>query len=67
MITLNGAIEMYDTKKRELIAWCENDDCGEPIYSGDKHVEDVSDSGNRYFYHPHCTRKEVTPDEAQEN
>jgi hypothetical protein len=62
--------QMNDTKKRALLAWCENDDCGEPIYTGDKHIEEVSDAGNRYFYCSDCIVKPNTPDERlsdQEN
>lgn len=51
---------------RKLLAWCENDDCGEPIYEGSKHVEQVSDTGNRYFYHMQCVMKVSTPDEQRE-
>jgi hypothetical protein len=58
---------MNEVTTRQLISWCENDDCGEPIYQGDKHVEQVSESGNRYFYHPQCTVKPNTPDEKEEN
>lgn len=67
MIQTIEAKQMNDVRKRELVAWCENEDCGEPIYSGDKHIEDVSDNGNRYFYHPQCTVKLHTPDEQFEN
>jgi hypothetical protein len=62
--------QMNDIKKRSLLAWCENDNCGEPIYAGDKHIEEVSDAGNRYFYCSDCIVKEHTPDEnlaGQEN
>ncbi len=55
-------LQMNDTKKRPLLAWCENDDCGEPIYEGNKHFEEVSDAGNRYFYCASCNVKATTPD-----
>lgn len=57
---------MNEVTTRQLIAWCENDDCGEPIYQGSKHTEQVSDEGNRYFYCPGCNVKPVTPDERRE-
>ena len=55
---------MNEVTTRALLAWCE--ECGEPIYSGSKHTEQVSDSGNRYFYCAGCTVKPNTPDEAKE-
>jgi len=58
---------MSDTENRSLIGWCENDRCGEPIYAGDRHTEDVSDAGNRYFYCPGCGVKATTPDEQLEH
>ena len=57
---------MDGTKSRALLAWCESDDCGEPIYEGSKHVEQVSDAGSRYFYCTNCAVKPVTPDEKRE-
>ena len=57
---------MTGTTKRSLLAWCENDDCGEPIYEGSKHVEQVSDTGSRYFYCSNCAIKPVTPDSVVE-
>jgi hypothetical protein len=51
---------------RALLAWCENDSCGEPIYAGSKHTEQVSDNGSRYFYCANCTVKPTTPDEKRE-
>ncbi len=59
--------QMNDIQKRALLAWCENDDCGEPIYEGDRHIEEISDEGSRYFYHTDCARKVTTPDSVQEN
>jgi hypothetical protein len=50
----------------ELLGWCENDECGEPIYEGTKHVEQVSDVGSRYFYCASCAIKPTTPDEKKE-
>ncbi len=70
MTNLTEERQMNDTKKRSLLAWCENDDCGEPIYAGDKHTEQVSDAGNRYFYCSEHIPKDRTPDEQlpdQEN
>lgn len=55
-------IEMLERKARELLGWCENEDCGDPIYQGDPHIADVSSVGNRYLYHPRCRLKPTTPD-----
>lgn len=66
MTIMTEEIQMNDIKKRELLAWCENDSCGEPIYSGDKHIEQVSDAGSRYFYCAGCSVKLHTPDEERE-
>lgn len=55
-----------ETKKRFLLAWCEAEECGEPIYDGSKHVEQVSDAGNRYFYCANCAPKLTTPDQKRE-
>lgn len=57
---------MTDTKSRALIAWCEDETCGRPIYTGDKHTECVSDNGNRYFYCAGCVINVQTPDQALE-
>ena len=59
---LTGGI--METKQIALLAWCE--ECGEPIYQGQKHTEQVSDNGNRYFYCAGCTVKPNTPDERRE-
>lgn len=56
---------MSETKKKQLLAWCEN--CGDTIYTGDKHTEDVSELGNRYFHCSKCTAAVHTPDEELES
>lgn len=61
-MTDNQGHDMDGLKTRQLIAWCENDDCGEPIYEGDRHIEEVSEGSNRYFYHLKCSRRDITPD-----
>lgn len=62
MMRVTEDFNMTERKARELLGWCENEDCGEPIYHGDPHVEAVSSGGNRYFYHPQCQLKPITPD-----
>ncbi len=40
MTAMIEAIQMNDTIERTIVGWCNNDDCGEPIYRDDIHFID---------------------------